>query len=251
MTMNFVVISEGLADFTIAAELADRVFVSEVDWLEEQLLDSQRRWIGEDEPGRRLSWKSIPSRARDVGIRVRGHFSGEPALPDAQAARRAIAYVLWKFEMVDAIVLIRDADDQNERRQGLEQARVADASSLTIVIGVANAEREAWVISGFEPQDPQEQQRLDSEIQNLGWNPCARSHDLTAGKDDQALRSPKRVLAMLTNGDWSRQEHCWRATPLAVLQTRGQHNGLAEYLDEIKRHLVPAITGYEGKPDQP
>jgi hypothetical protein len=178
-------------------------------------------------------------------FRVRGHFDGSPGLPDAQAARRAIAYVRRCFNAVDAILLIRDMDDQPERRGGLEQARASASSNAKIVIGVAIVERESWILSGFDPENDDEHARLNAESQSLGFNPCLRPQELTACKDDAAKRSPKRVLAALTDGDWDRQRKCWMATSLAVLEARGQGNGLKDYLGEVRDRLVPLITGHE------
>ena len=93
-------------------------------------------------------------------------------MPDALAARRAILYVLKHFEVVDAILLIRDMDNVPQRRDGLEQARDFFAQSTPIVIGAADVERESWVISGFEPQNADEQSRLAEESQALGFDPC-------------------------------------------------------------------------------
>lgn len=241
MTKRFVVVYEAQADFTTATELADRVLLHEINWLEE-VLQFQRQWIGEEPPGSRLTWKSIPRRAREAGIRVHGHFNGEPGLPDAQAARRTIAYVLRQLGEVDAILLIRDVDDQGDRKNGLQQARTVFASECTIVLGVAIRERECWVICGFQPRNEEENGRLDSETEKLGWNPCLASHQLTAGKDDQALRSPKRVLNVLAGGDGDRERDCWQTTPLNVLIQRGQDNGLAEFLEEVRERVVPLIT---------
>ena len=253
MSLRFVVIGEARADFTPATELADRVLLERVDWLEDSTLSHQRHWVGEMPAGEILTWTSIANLARAINIRVHGHFaidpknpSGakEPGLPDAKAARRAIAYVRHQLSQVDAILLIRDVDDQRERRAGLEQARVADSAECEIVIGIAIIERESWVVSGFQAQNPAEVERLLAETENLGWNPCLKSHALTAGKDDTALRSPKRVLASLVGTDGERQRACWMATPLQTLRERGTDNGLADYLAEIANRLVPLITGH-------
>ncbi len=250
MSKSFVVVYEAPADFATSTELADRVLKAEIGWLDDNdtLLDSQRLWIGKDREGSPLTWKSIPSKALELGIRVRGHFDGEPALPDAGAARRAIVYLLRRFETIDAILLIRDMDDQNARREGLEQARALFGSMATIVIGLAITERECWVISGFDPNNDNEKQRLDNEKQNLGFDPCERSHELTACKDDQAKRSPKRVLSVLTGSSGERQRRCWQEASLPVLERRGQGNGLSEYFKEIRALLVPLVTGHERKP---
>ena len=39
------------ADFEQATELADRVLREEIDWLDEIVLDTQRRWVGDDPSG--------------------------------------------------------------------------------------------------------------------------------------------------------------------------------------------------------
>jgi hypothetical protein len=142
---------------------------------------------------------------------------------------------------LNALVLIRDQDDQPERRAGLEQARSQDHSGIVIVVGLAIVERECWVVSGFEPQDEVESARLESERQQLGFDPRLRSHDLTACKNDLAPRSPKRVLRQLSVGDPDRERRCWCQTALATLQERGGENGLAAYLKEVRERLAGLI----------
>ena len=111
------------------------------------------------------------------------------------------------------------------------------------MIGVAVCERESWVICGFEPRGDDEAQRLATERGKLGFSPCDQSHELSACKDDTALRSPKRVLADLTARNGRREQDCWRVTKLEVLRSRGGGNGLAPYLEEVRTRLVPIITG--------
>lgn len=176
--MRFIVVSEAPADFTVATELADRVFVAEIAWLEAEFLECQRQWIGEDSPESCLTWSAVAQRAKSLGIRAQGHFHGEPGLADARAARRAILYVMHRFGTVDAILLIRDMDDQKERHEGLQQARTEHASGERIVIGLANSERECWVISGFVPATESQAQLLDDERRKLGNDPCRKSHEL-------------------------------------------------------------------------
>lgn len=90
MSRQFFVVHEARADFELATELADRVLMDRVKWLEESLLDSQRIWIGEDRPGEALTWTGLSKRTKELGIRVHGHFDGEPGRLDAAAARKAI-----------------------------------------------------------------------------------------------------------------------------------------------------------------
>jgi hypothetical protein len=241
MTLRFAVVHEAEADFDIAAGLADRELIDAIVWLDDDLIGDQRAWISHSGGGTRLAWKELKRLAREADILPMGHFGDEPALPDARAARRAIAYLLKELPGLNAILLIRDQDDQPGRRHGFEQARREDRSGVPIIIGLATVEREAWVICGFDPEGDEETTRLDAERAQLGGDPRHKSHELTACKDDTAKRSPKRVLRALSGDDWERERRCWRDTPLAVLRERGGENGLAAYLDEVRRHLAPLI----------
>ena len=245
MGERFVVVYEAPADFETATELADRVLVELVgpgDWLEADLLPSVREWVEEAEGGP-LTWKRVAELARAAGVRLAGHFDGRPGEPDAKAARRALAYVRLRLGDVAAAVLVRDADHQGERRIGLEQARNGHTGSFPVVIGLAVIERESWVVSGFDPRDEAEEQALADERQNLGFDPREQSHQLTAGKDDTAKRSPKRVLRELCKNDRNRERACWRETPLPTLEGRDRGNGLGAYMHEVRTVLRPIITG--------
>jgi hypothetical protein len=241
MSARFAVVHEAAADFQTATELAERVLVETIEWLDEDLLANQREWLAEVAGGRPLTWKGIKQFAREAGIRVRGHFDGEPGLPDAAAARRAILFLLKEAPDLNAIVLIRDQDDEPDRRKGLEQARSQDHSGIVIAVGLAIVERECWVVSGFEPQDEGESSRLETVRKRLGFDPRLRNHELTACKDDNAVRSPKRVLRELTGNDRDRERRCWREAPLNMLLERGGENGLAAYLHEVQHRLAPLI----------
>jgi hypothetical protein len=243
MTSQFAVVHEAEADLQVATGLADRVLVDVIDWLEPDMLASQREWVFQTTDGCRLTWTEIKTLAIESGIRVHGHFDGEPGLPDAAAARRAVNFLLKVVPELKAIVLVRDQDDQPDRREGLEQARRGDRSGVEIVVGFAIVERESWVVSGFDPLDDLEKSRIAAEQQKLGFDPRMQSHELTAGKDNQALRSPKRVLRHLCGDDpvRDRERQCWEDTSLDVLRERGTGNGLPQFLDEVRDRLGPLI----------
>ena len=152
MSLFFAVVHEAEADFQTATEIADRVLLEAIYWLDDSGLDYQRTWVSHTPNGERLTWKRIKQLARDAGIAVSGHIDNQPAYPDARAARRAILYLLTLFSELEGIIVVRDQDDQPERRDGLEQARREFSGSIAIVIGFAIVEREAWVISGFDPR---------------------------------------------------------------------------------------------------
>lgn len=245
MTYRFAVVYEAEADFRTATELADRVLLEVADWLDAEHLDDTRVWLPADTQGRALTWTGLKKAATEAGIRPHGHFGGEPGLPDAAAARRAIDYVLKEYRNIDAIILVRDQDHQPNRWDGLEQARGEHHGKTEIVVGLAIVMREAWVMSGFDPVGHEETARLDAERQTLGLDPRQRSHELTA-KDEQAIRSPKRVLRSLSGADRDRERKCWAITSLKVLRERGDKNGLAAYLHEIRDRLARLI-GHVGE----
>jgi len=229
----FAVVHEAPADFQTATELADRVLVESIDWMEEHLLDHQRAWIGEWS-GDRLLWTRIGQLALDAGITAMGHFEGEPGQHDAHTARRAIRYLKSAIPNLAGVLLVRDQDDKPARRAGLEQARREAKLPIPVVVGLAVVERESWVISGFDPQNAGEESRLAEERQRLGFDPRLRSEELTACKKDKARRSPKRVLLALCQRDHERERQCWRETPIETLRTRGANNGLGAFLEEVK-----------------
>ena len=209
MTLRFAVVSEATADFQTATELADRVFVESIDWLEDDLLNHQRTWIREWS-GVPLTWKRIRATALSSGFKVRGLYDEQPAKPDARAAHRAILYLRYVIPELAGIMLIRDQDDQTDRREGLQQARQKTHGALPVVIGLAVVERECWVISGFDPKDQTEESRLEAERQKLGFDPRRAKRGTHRMQDDKALRSHVRVLRVLCGDDADRESRCWR-----------------------------------------
>ena len=247
MSFRFAVVYEHENDFNTATELADRVLCEKCEWARENITD-YRQWIDKNRESLRLTWTGIKRSSKSTGVRARGFFEDGPGQADAIAARRALEYLLLEFDdTLDAVIFIRDQDDQPNRKLGLTQARNEHERSNQkpkVVIGFSIPEREAWVISGFEPIDENEKSRLTSQHELLGFDPCVNSHRLTAGKDNTATRSPKRVLRALTNGDFDRERRCWNETDLSVLRQRGAENGLANYLAEVQNHLATLI-GYD------
>lgn len=237
MSLKFIVVAEAREDFETVTALADRVFLEQIEWLQ-GYLQYQREWITEYE-GHPLTWMSIKILATRFRIRAHGFLNEEPAYPYAQAARRAIRVALAVFGSIDGILLICDADDQPERRDGLEQAREVERGDFPVVLGCAIVERECWILSGFDPVTDEEESLLQQERQNLGFDPRLRSHALTACKDDRALKSAKRVCAVLTDNNLDRQRDCWNKTNLTLLRERGQENGLHDYLIQVEERLVP------------
>jgi len=244
VSRQWVVIAEAKADFVLVTELADRVLVEKIDWLETVHLDSSREWIDHENDEDALTWAVISNKANAAGIRVRGNFGQGTISSDARATRRALIYIRQRFPAVDAIVLSRDIDDDPERLEGMQQAIRSHSAGISAVIAAANPKREAWVLCGFDPRDADEQLRLAECRQQLGCDPREKSQTLTA-RGAQDLRNAKRVLGILTDSNLDRESACWRETALDTLRQRGQENGLADYLTDVQEKLVPQV-GWAG-----
>ncbi|HYG61181.1 MAG TPA: hypothetical protein VEL74_01255 [Thermoanaerobaculia bacterium] len=130
---------------------------------------------------------------------------------------------------------------------GLEQARQERPWPFRVILGVAHPKREAWVIAGFEPRNTREEARLEEVRRELAFDPRVQSETLSA-KAPGVPKNAKRVLDALVGGDSDREAACWTECGLDVLAERGRLSGLAGYLDEIRRELVPLFLGRGRKP---
>ncbi|UQA62269.1 hypothetical protein [Polyangium aurulentum] len=252
MNLRFLVVCEASADFTLCTCLVDRVLrENSDDWLREYLehsIDHARAWATIDEGRAFLDWHRIAEISDRLGVRpIRGHFDRQRGAPDAIAARKALAIVRHlrdKGERIDAVLLLRDLDDQPQRANGIAQA-ITEAlvfdPDLPVVVGLANPEREAWLLAGFEPCTPQEEALLASCKHDLGLDPRLSAHTLTASHDHDH-RSVKRVLRLLTSTRIEREEQCFRDTPLSTLIARGELSGLAAFLRDVGAKLLPLFT---------
>jgi len=244
--LKLCIVYEADADSQLGCALADRVVVECIDWLREQpdLLAFQREWTTEH-GGIQFRWDAIDDLGRDMNLRIRGYEDGEKDYPDFKAAVRALRVIRNLFDDVDAVVLIRDTDDQPDRIDGLNQAKNrfdGKPHDFRVLIGAARTKRECWVLAGFVPCDEVETGLLEDERPCLGFDPTTRSHELTAKNNENVDRkSAKRVLRKLTQGNFSREEECWTQTPLEHLKSKGQFNGLTEYLKQVEEVLVPMV----------
>ncbi len=254
--IEFIVIVESSADARTATKLAERVLVEKVDWLESDNLQYLFQWSGLQNGTEYSYWSDISKiidDAKDLGYkpaRFLGHGrDGLPYKADGATSIKLLNLVrrfLQKTRLIRAILLIRDLDNQPERRKGLEQARLAQIdgqSKLEIVIGTADRMREAWVLNGFIPSN-QEEERILVEIEReLKFDPCLESHRLREKSFAGAnrIRNPKVVVEKLTGGNMEREQKCWEETSLELLRARGVNTGLTDYIDEVEQRLVPII----------
>lgn len=254
--IEFIVIVESSADARTATYLAERVFLEKIDWLEREQLLYLFRWSGLKENSAHSCWKDIVDIlkwAEERGIqmpRFRGRRKNRmPPLKYDAANSIKILNLIGYFQRtreIKAVLFIRDLDNQPARRAAIEQVRNErknTQNSLKIVIGTADKMREAWVLNGFVPSNPEEIQRLAELKARLPFDPYEESHRLRSNSKEEPsrIRNPKFVVEMLTDGDMERKRQCWEETSLEILRPRGIHTGLTAYLDEIERFLIPLI----------
>lgn len=268
--LRIICFAEAPADARLASELGDRVMVEEgPDWVETELLDALRRWMGlddgqpssnPDQPPQPLDtalwpdkehgptftkWTALKQHGRRRGRpRYIGHHSSGPRGSDyAQAvtALRAVSLLRSGGDQI-AVVMLRDRDSVDDARAGLFQA-AADPrfARLITIIGIQDKMRESWVLSGWQPASEAEEALLAERLRALGFDPTAQPERLRDSRDG-APRCPKTVIRQLTGGDWAREACCWREQPLDHLRERGRSNGLAAFITALAEKL-PVLIG--------
>jgi len=253
---EFIVIVESGADARTATKLAERVLVERVDWLDEDNLQYCFRWSGLQNGTQHSCWSDIGKIIDEAKEQLRfkpprflGHDrKGEPLKADGAISVKVLNLVrfLQRTRQLKAVLFIRDLDNQPERRQGLEQARLEQVNRqplLEIIIGTANPKREAWVLNGFVPLNPQEKKILAEIKTRLTFDPCTESHRLrsTSRKEPDRMRNAKVIVEQLTDGDMRREQQCWEDTDLEVLRERSIHTGLLDYICEVEQRLPDLI----------
>lgn len=239
---SLAVVCEAAGDLRLCADLADRVLIEEVDWIDPGNLDLYRGWRGLEEVYSHLEWHWVSHLAKQKGLRAHGHFRDEPGALDARMARKALLLLQGSSRVPDAVLLIRDSDGLTERRRGLEQARDSSPWAFPVVLGVAHTKRECWVLAGFEAQTEAEEKVLAELRRELGFDPRLKAEDLSAAEAG-APRNAKRVLERLLQGNTDRERICWMECGVETLRQRGQLSGLSDYLDEVRARLVPLYSG--------
>lgn len=250
---EWIIIVESRADFDTATDIAKRVICEKIEWLEDHF-DSNVQWSGLDEGTKFSAWKNlkeIRENAAQRGVRLPRYLRrSQPLKADGAAAMKALQLItqLQRTRNISAVVLIRDLDNQHERKTGLEQARnelEQKNFGPAIVIGTANCKREAWVLNGFLPQNSDEESVLFNLTKQLTFNPTVQAHRLreTTFDEPNRIRNAKVILEELSmpTGDDGREIACWQETPLETLRQRGIETGLTNYITEVEDRLVPLL----------
>ena len=241
--MRLVLIVEDRAHVLAAQVLADRVLIEcGPDWIGAETIDGLRQWSGLAPDTEMTRWTDLDALSKLHRLRIHGRCAG----PDHVAARKVLelARLMGADAPLTALLLLRDLDNQPERRDGIQAAvQESDgALAFAVIIGTANPEAEAWLLNGFVPQDSGETACLEQLCRELSLDPVREPDRLCGdrrrpGKDGQ--RDIKAILARLTGDDRAREERCLTETPLNLLADRGTASGLRAFLFDLNTYLLP------------
>lgn len=235
------VVCEAAADQITACDLAERVLLEEVDWLEAETIQTIVSWRGSHPNVKFIAWKSVIGEARRRGLRKHFGFRASPGAWDEGRARLALRLLALE-DGADAVLLVRDTDNKNERIRSLEKARKSPAWRFEVILATPHPKRECWALAGFEPATSEEEETLRQVRQGLGFDPTRQPELLTA-EGDKGKKNAKTVLKRLVDDDKVRENACWRDTDLSLLADRGRGSRLGHYLTELSDRLVPLIGG--------
>lgn len=225
------------------------------NWFEDHL-DSQLDFQGNEDlssifPG--LRYTSTLQRFEPTGPggkplkRLGGHLDGQPAGPEASKWRRVFLSVLQ--EKPEAILIARDTDGDLSKVQGLLQVvqqQREENPRLPVLVATPHQDAECWLVAGFTPMSPAEQERLQECRRDLGFDPTRKAERLTAHPNDSP-RDAKRVLRRLLGlGRDSRaldpeelgQHHERLLGDLEGLRERGEGTCLVQFLIHIRQDLA-------------
>jgi hypothetical protein len=249
MPVRIAVIAEADVDRRQVCELVDRKIKDHApDWWDAEQIEAEREYCGLVPATFFTRWTELRDLPTPEGALRRGGLIGfgerQRLHFDYPLGRKALLSCTLAKPRVDAVILIRDMDQQPEdRTASLTQARdEIPGQVMRVVLALPRAKREAWVLNGFDPRGANEGTLLAALREELGFDPRMRAENLDA-MEHGAKRDAKRVLHHLIGKDHEREASCWRDTPWSSLRERGVGSGLVHFLVEVKERLVPLVTG--------
>jgi len=254
---TIVVVSEAVADFKTACILTDRALIEASEraggWITPDLIEHIRQYRGITDATPFVRWievKELVAHAEAGGfrIRIRSRFNDGIGQPDADSARKILTLLQARGDVPDAVILSRDLDQSPERLAGLQQAKSLPGWTFVVLLAAADPKLEAWLLAAFQPATREEENRIDSLKQELGFDPRTEAFLLSASLET-AKRSAKRVLAALSGDDASRGHAGLTDTPLDILRERGAVTGLRAFLDDVENDLLPLLDPSAGRGD--
>ncbi len=255
--VRIVVVAEAEADRRMVCGLIDRKVAHHApQWWHDQddvaaQLNASREWIGLEARTEFTRWNRLKhltlqtEQGKAPGVRTLGFNRLGVRHHDRESMRTALIHFMLMQPPPDALVISRDLDGQHpeERRASLEAgAQEAVGKGVRLVLATQAPMREAWLLNGFVVRTEAEREAHQRECASIRFDPCCEAERLTVA-DESAIRSAKRALRALTNGDSEREEACWAETDWLLLRERGLNTGLKMFLDAVKEHLVRLVTG--------
>ncbi len=171
------------------------------------------QWRGEEEldvvwPGLRFTpevkaWQLARTQEITPGRppKPRGFIDGRPQQLDAAKWRRILIWVQAQAGGDAGCVIIAcDTDGDAQRLSGLRQALEATVTGLAWVLAASHQDAESWFVLGWTPRDAGERGLVEALRGELGFDPTAAAHLLTARPNDSS-RDAKRVLRRLRGLD--------------------------------------------------
>lgn len=250
MTLRVVVFGEDILGVTLASDLCDRVVVERGPrwladlWGERTLLEGQRSWTGVAPTEAWTKWTSLRSHDRrhhsTHGLGMKGY---------ALVAYRAAHIAARLAPVPDVVVFCIDTQgDPGMRRAMQEGVRRADAGELSFAFAVAHQESEAWVVTGFVPENAGEADMLRLETREQGFDPTAAPQRLTPNRSTDPHDAKRVVAALIPEGTLSpRARRCWLDRGLVDLEQRGRETGLPEYLADISDVVLSLLAPAQRK----
>ncbi len=247
LSNHVVVICENTGDAVVAKGFGQRVLLENIEWLRD-LSDTPEAlptWGGLTAKMVFTSWVSISRLYNDSNLpNIRSlEINGQPPEPDALTALKAFRLAEQVSPL--AVVLLRDIDAVDARKNGLAQARdkyqQTSLAPIPCVIGLPDRYQEAWLLASFQPRNPREVDALDQICHDLeSVHPTREAHRLNGAQGE--IRHAKTIWKRLSSNDEARAESCWTDTPLEHLHQHGVGCGLSAYLEEIRARVVPLLT---------
>lgn len=237
--MRLGVAGESESDVAKVTALADRLVEEGVDWIDPEVIDAFRRWCGLGDSAW-VDLHKVQRLARRKGLRLYGHFDGEPGALDASMHRALLVLFALESTPPSVVVVARDIDGQDERRAGFEQALGERTWPFEVVGALAAPEIEAWLIAAWTPETAADHAALKEVRAQLGFDPTSSPERLTSGKRTDK-KETKRILDLLCATGRSAEER-WEDTPLDErLLSAGRRCGLADFVDGIRDKLLPLL----------
>lgn len=198
-----------------------------MEWTQDNL-DAHRVWAGLDGQDY-VDVHRIKDLAKAKSVRAHGHFGGEPGQPDAVMARKLFLLAEREDPRPSIVALVRDADQQEERRRGFEQAATDRDWPFKAVLALATPEIEAWLLAGLNG-DTRYRREATTCRSELGFDPLLQPEKLSSTSGNH--RDAKSVLARIEpDGDAAR--HRFGECQLETLRSyRGC--GLGPFIEDFE-----------------